>query len=87
MFVIGKHTDIFQRGVGLFSWGIFQGNTLAWGGKFPGWGFPGEILHCGNLPEFLYEILFICLAFSLPTQFYMWRSSQGIAQEKFSAGL
>ena len=35
--------------------------------------FPGEILHLGNLPEFIYRISFICLTFSLLNQFYMRR--------------
>ena len=37
-------------------------------GNFPGMNFLGEILHRGNLPE-SYTKLFLCLAFSLPTQF------------------
>jgi len=42
----------------------FHGDNFAWGGKFPGVNFPGEVLHWGDLTEFLYEILFICIIFS-----------------------
>jgi hypothetical protein len=38
----------------------------------------------GNSPEFLQEILFICLNFSLATPFYMWRCCGRIDREKFS---
>ena len=31
--------------------------------------FPGEILHWGKLPDFLYEIFFIYLILPLPTQY------------------
>ena len=39
----------------------------------------------GDLTEFLYEILFICLTFSLPTQFCIWICSRGIIRGSFSA--
>ena len=41
-------------------------------GAFRGVNFPGEIFHWSNLPEFLYEIIFICLTLYLPTQFHTW---------------
>ena len=56
--------------------GILHRVNFPLGGKFSGGGemnFSGEILHWCNLPEFLYEILFICITFSLLTQFYIWK--------------
>ena len=49
--------------------------------------FLEKILHWGNWPEFLYEFIFTCFTFSLPTQLYMSRRSGGIVQEKFSSGV
>ena len=70
VFVIGEYTDLWGGGEVLLRMGC-HGNDFPCGGKFPGVSFPGEILHWGNLIEFLYEILFNCLAFSFPTQFFM----------------
>jgi len=39
------------------------------GGNFLGLNLPGGILYRGNLPEFLYQILFGCLTSSLPANF------------------
>ena len=39
------------------------------GRKVSGTDFPGEVLHGENLPEVLFEIIFICLTFSLAAEF------------------
>jgi len=41
----------------------------------------------GDWTEFLFEILFICLTFSLPTQFCMWICSGGNLKKLFSTCL
>ena len=77
MFVIVKCADIFRVGKGeFFARRYFPRDEFSIGeGSF----FRGEevevsweILNWGALPEFLNKIIFICLTFSLPTQFYEW---------------
>ena len=58
----GRRTNFL---LGVFHEGIFHEE-----GSFQGVNLSGEIIHNGNLPEFLYKILFTCLAFSFPSQFY-----------------
>jgi len=52
---------------------IFYGEDFPLGGKFSVLKFPRNILHRRNLPEFVCEIPFISLTFSLATPFYRWR--------------
>ena len=64
-------------GVGILRRGIFHKIN------FPGVNFPGKILQGRDLTGLLYEILFICLTFSLPTQFCIWSCSGGIIRVLF----
>ena len=85
--VTENHTDTFWKG-GIFCCG--RGHLrgkFSMGREVFGVSFPGKILRWENLIEFLYEILFICLAFFLPTQFRMWRCPRRIVRRKFSAEL
>ena len=61
MFVIGKYVNTFWVGGRKFSvGGIFHS-----GGSSPRVNFSGEVLHRGNLPEFLYEISLVsCFLFA-----------------------
>jgi len=47
-------------------------------GFFVSVGFPGENFKERDLTQFPYEILFICLTYSFPTQFCMWSNSREI---------
>jgi hypothetical protein len=56
------------------------------GREFPGGEFSGEILHWGNLPEFLYEIpLMFCFLFA--DTILRVEMLRVIVQDKFSPGL
>ena len=62
---------------GEFSAGIiFHGENFPCGGKLQGDGggeLLGKVISWGTFSEFQYEIIFIGLALSLPTQFYARR--------------
>ena len=57
------HAYIFLGGGTTFLLGVFVG-VYHGEGTFHWLNLSREIIHCGNLPEFLYKILFLCLAFS-----------------------
>ena len=69
--------------VGFFHGGIFQGEE-----SFQGVNLSGEIIHCGNLREFLYNLFFLymsCFLFSVSILHAEWLKI--IVRGKFSSGL
>ena len=69
----------------VYGW-VFMGIIGLWW-EIYGVKYTGTILYWGYLTELCYEIPSVCHTFSLPAQFYRWRCSSGICQEKFSACL
>ena len=62
----------------------FHGENYPWGGIFLEVNVPGKISYWGDLTEFLYETLFICLTFSLKTKYCVWRCSMEITLDNFN---
>ena len=69
IFVIGKYAYIFGW-EGIICWQFLYGKIFYEERSFQGVNLSGEIVHLGNLPEFLCKIRFVCLTFSFPSQFY-----------------
>ena len=70
---------------GNFRGGIFHGENFPWRELFPKMNFQWGNFQRGNLPEFLYEIIFVCLLFSLSTHMFKcgdlpWKLSWGNCQ-------
>jgi hypothetical protein len=52
---------------------VFHGRIFHGEGSFQGLNLSREIIHWGNLPKSLNQILFIGLVFFFSSQFYAWR--------------
>jgi len=71
---------------GIICGGIFQGEYIRVEGSFWGEYSRGNFTR-ENFLELNYEILFICLNFSMATQFCAWKNcSMGIVQSNFRLG-
>jgi len=77
----------FRVGEGqIFCWGFFHREMFHEEGSFQGVNLSGEIIHCGNLPQFLYKILFMsCFLFSVSILRAEW--IRLIVRGKLSPGL
>ena len=78
-FVIGEHTDIFWCSEGV----DFTQGEFSVGSELFADGISREYLTKGNSPEFLYDILFICVTVCLATQFCTRKCSGKLSERNF----
>jgi hypothetical protein len=79
-----KYTAIFRWGLGFYAWGGFLLEELSLGRKISGGGFSREIFILGGFDRIPLRNFINCLTVSLPTQFCMWRCTEGKIRGIFS---